>query len=95
MNRILTIGFEFREMFYYSLITVKEMADETEYRITVMNGKLEKMLFGHNIIKEKNQVLYIEVSEDAKQDELKLSIAESLSSLLRMPLQKELNDKFY
>ena len=96
MNRILTIGFEFHEIFYYSLIRVKKIAGETQYRITVINKTLQRLLFGNNIIKEKNGHLNIEVPEDEKKEELKLTIAEALSRLLNMPLEKELSfDKFY
>ena len=96
MSRILTVGFEFHDIFYYSLVNVKEIEGETQYKITVMNGDLEKMLLRNNIIKEKNGYLYIEISEDKNHDELKLKIAEALSAFLKLPLQKKLKmDKIY
>lgn len=96
MGKVLTVGFEFQEGFYYSLIHIKQILDETVYKITVMNGNLERMLFGNNIIHEKEGHLYIEVSEHTETDDLKLAIAEALSALLNMPLDREVkSDTFY
>ncbi len=96
MNHILTVGFEFDDIFYYSLVRVKESDSETEYKITVMNGTLERLLLGNNVIRKKNSHLNIEMLEYSKQEQLKLAIAEALGTLLNKTLERDSkSDKFY
>ncbi|MEJ7768472.1 MAG: hypothetical protein WKF89_11720 [Chitinophagaceae bacterium] len=96
MSRVLTVGFEFQDIFYYSLIRVKELAGETEYQITIMNEKLQTVLSGNDILKEKDGHLKIQIPESGNLQDLKIKVAEALSTLLDMPLEKELMlDKFY
>ena len=91
MDKLLTVGFEFFENLYFSLIRVKRKNDLNEYQITVMNGDLERLLYGNHIIREINGCLQIEVSEKNLQELLKLKIAEALSQLLDIPLIKKLS----
>jgi hypothetical protein len=88
MDKFLTVGFEFCGKLYRSLIMIKKRNNYKAYRITVMNGDLEKILFGNQIIKEVNGCLQIEVSENNEQVKLKTIIAEALSKLLAIPLIK-------
>jgi hypothetical protein len=73
----------------------KAKSECTEYRITVMNGDLEKLLFGNNVIKEINGSLYLDDSENEMQERLKTEIAKSLEKILKIPLTSSslMNDK--
>lgn len=86
MSRMLTVGFDFEDSFYYSVILVKERGEETEYKITVMNGALELLLTGNNIITEKDGQLNIKLPQANKIKALKLKIGEALGLLLRLPI---------
>ncbi len=88
MNRFLIIPFQFFEASYYSLIMCKAKNECTEYRITIMNGDLEKLLFGNNVIKEINGSLHLDISKDELQERLKMEIAKSLGKALEIPLAK-------
>jgi hypothetical protein len=88
MNKFLVIPFEFRQASYYSLIMCKPKDDGTEYRITVMNGDLEKLLLGNNIIREINGYLHVETSKNDPQQHLKMEIAKSLVDVLKIPIKE-------
>ncbi|MET0463104.1 MAG: hypothetical protein ABW007_08115 [Chitinophagaceae bacterium] len=50
-----SITFNYRESQYEALIrVVKQKEDRKEYRITIMNGELEVLLYGHHLLKEEN-----------------------------------------
>lgn len=82
MNRFLVVRFEFCKSFYYSLILCKAKSNSTEYRITVMNGDIEKQLCGNNIIYEVNSCLYIETSGNKMQQQIKTEIAKALGKII-------------
>lgn len=83
MAKLLNIGFEYKGCIYYSLIRVKEKENWVEYQITVMDGNLEKLLYGNHIIKEVNGQLEMDLPDDHEQRELKATIAQSLNTYLR------------
>lgn len=84
MPKMLSLGFEFGETHYSFLAQVKEKDNRTEYHITVMNGELEKVLYGNHVIFEINGQLQVEgPSENNKQLALKNQIAESLNQYLK------------
>jgi len=89
MFTILTVGFEFNDNFYYALIRVKPKAPGVDYEVTVMNGNLEKLLYGNHVIEQKNDQLEIEAAYTTEQGLLKIAIAEALSRFLKIPLQKK------
>jgi hypothetical protein len=79
----LSLEFEFEGAKYYSLIRKKKKVNGFEYGITVMNGKLEKLLFGNHIIKQENGTLHADcLSTDKKLVELKQSITNALQKYL-------------
>ena len=88
MNRFLVIGFEFGSLFYYSLILCKTRKEGAEYRITVMNGELEKQICHNNVIGEKNGSLQLELSGNKLQDQIKTEIAKALGKLIGKPVKK-------
>lgn len=79
----LSVQFEFEGGTYYSLIRRKKKVSGIEYHITVMNGKLEKLLYGNHIIKQVNGVLQADVStDDKKLMQLKQIITNALQKYL-------------
>lgn len=83
MAKLLNIGFEYQGSIHYSLIRVKEKEDWTEYQITIMDGNLEKLLYGNHIIREVNGHLIIDSPTDNEQSKLKYMIAQALSDYLK------------
>ena len=81
--RLLSIGFEFREAEYSAIIRIKEKESGTEYHITVMNGDLEKILYGNHVIIEKNGELQFDRT-DTEAGQLKYNITEALDNYLKL-----------
>lgn len=85
-SEFLSVSFQFEGTEQHALIRKKRKADHNEYYITVMNGKLEKLLFGNHILKEMNGVLQIDqIIPSDKQLQLKLAIANELKKRLASP----------
>jgi hypothetical protein len=85
-SEFLSVSFQFEGTEQHSLIRKKRKADHNEYYITVMNGKLEKLLFGNHILKEINGVLQIDhIIPSDEQSKLKLAIANELKKYLASP----------
>ncbi|PZR24000.1 MAG: hypothetical protein DI535_22930 [Citrobacter freundii] len=50
-----SIRFNYRKSAYEALIrVVKDKGSRKEYRITVMNGELEMLLYGHHVLTEED-----------------------------------------
>ena len=78
---IISLGFDFKQEFHYVLITVKELKERIQYRLTVMNGELEKLLFDCNIVNEVNGELELDDCNGNKEKWLlKKQIIEALSN---------------
>ncbi len=88
MTNYFIVVFEYCEGLYKSLVHCKTKKTCKEYRITVMNGELEKLLYGNHFIKEINGRLQVEVTENSTLDSLKASIAHALGKLLGLPVIK-------
>ncbi len=88
MNRFLILGFEYNDAIDYCLIRYRVKAECNEYVITIMNGELEKLLFGNHVIREKEGSLQLETTENGQQNKLKEQIAKALGELLNLPVQK-------
>lgn len=85
-SEFLSVSFQFEGTEHSSLIRKKRKTNHTEYSITVMNGELEKMLYGNHILKEKEGVLQIDdIVPSDKQSQLKLAIAKALKTHLASP----------
>lgn len=89
MAQMFTLGFEFEGVEYFSIILQKDYEEERQYKITVMNGRLQNLLFDSNIIKEINGGLKIGDLKNEREKKLKLSIAQALSRLLNKPIDEE------
>lgn len=88
MNRFLILGFEYNNGIEYSLIRQKTKDSGNEYAVTVMNGELEKQLFGNHVILEKDGCLLLDNPGGDEQHKLKEQITKALGELLGIPLQR-------
>ncbi len=81
------IEFEYKGHQYDAAIRIKNKAEgKKEYRITVLDWELERLLYGNQIIQEADGALQANVLlEKKEQTELKLIIAGRLSSYLKIP----------
>jgi hypothetical protein len=80
MLPIISIEFIYKSTTYYALIREKLNVPEKQYHITVMNGDLEKLLYGHHIILDKDGLLTSStVIVDPAVAELKKCIINALS----------------
>jgi len=85
-SEFLSVSFQFEGTEHSSLIRKKRNTNHTEYSITVMNGELEKLLYGNHILKEKDGILQIDdIMPSDKQSQLKLAIAKELKKQLASP----------
>jgi hypothetical protein len=80
MLPIISIEFVYKTTTYYALIREKLNVPEKQYHITVMNGDLEKLLYGHHIILDKDGSLTSStIITDPAVAELKECIINALS----------------
>lgn len=78
---IMSLEFSYRSKTYYALIRTKIINREKQYHITVMNGELERLLYGHHIIAPKRNSFLHVANEDIPVPEvieLKQCIIEAL-----------------
>ena len=88
MNKFLVIQFQFCKSVYNSLILCKTQVDGAEYRITVMNGDIEKQLCNNNTIREIKGCLQVELCSNNLQNQLRTEIAKSLGKLIGKPVKE-------
>lgn len=83
MSSLLSLGFEYKGCHHSFLARVKEDGNKTEYHVTVMNGELEKLLYGNYVITGINGHIIAD-KPDATGDQhlLKSFIAKALSKYL-------------
>jgi len=82
--KTISFAFSFEGFPYEALARVKETTSNTEYHITVMNGELEKRLFGnHIIIEEEKGNLRIGPVTDTSIAALKCCVGEALKKQLQ------------
>jgi hypothetical protein len=77
---MLSIKFEFRTHEYYALIRIKEKETKIEYHITVMNGELERLLYGNHVLVLEAGLFKSELLPDTEVGRLKCIIAEVLNT---------------
>lgn len=80
---MISIAFTYKSRTYYALIRAKIIGEEKYYHITVMNGDLETLLYGHHIIIEENGVLKSPEMVNSEVAELKQSIIDAFSQYLK------------
>ena len=81
---MLSIKFEFRGHEYYALVRVKEKETNTEYHITVMNGELERLLYGNHVLIPEAGLFKSELSTDTAVGSLRRTIAEALNTQIAL-----------
>ncbi|WP_127126223.1 hypothetical protein [Pseudoflavitalea rhizosphaerae] len=54
MTDMLVFGFHYKQRFYKAIANIWKKSTNGLYRITVMNGDLERLLFGNNILSLKD-----------------------------------------
>ncbi len=82
MDKIISIEFLYRSKSYHALIRTKPFVGGTVHSVTIMNGDLEKLLYGHHAIIEK-EGSFESVAEIANKEvaELKQCIINALYKL--------------
>ena len=90
MIKIISIPLEFRGKEYYTLIRVSRKPQCTQLKVTIMNGDLERALYGNNVFEYRNGYLIADIS--AKDDEtvmLQSAVLTALDAYLQQhPLGK-------
>jgi hypothetical protein len=83
MIKIISIPFCYKNKEYYSLIRFFYKKEHTALAVTIMNGELEKILSGNNIIQYQSGYLVVDVPMDGSElSVLKLAIIESIENYL-------------
>ena len=83
MSNILSMNFKYNNSIFDVLVRLKENGTKREYYVTIMNGELEKLLFGSHIFVEVDGHLQIadgHYSEEVLR--LRSIIGEALSTYL-------------
>jgi hypothetical protein len=57
MDNIISLEFIYKSKKYYALVRTKMIGQEKHNIITVMNGDLETLLYGHHILVEDDGIL--------------------------------------
>ena len=90
MASIMSIAFKFKESFHYVLVSVKELNDKIQYRLTIMNGDLEKLLYDCNIINEVDGKLELDdCAGNLEKWKLKKQIVTALSEHLNKKILEQ------
>ena len=85
MAILFSINFQFEEIEYSCLIRSKQIDNYRLFKITVMNGALERLLHDHNCIKEENGIVELPSSVNLRPEKLKYQIATALQQHLNSP----------
>jgi hypothetical protein len=79
MDKMISLEFTYRSKTYYALIRTKMNEKKISYVVTVMNGELERLLYGHHKIVDENGVLLSDRDiSDGRVMELKECITRAL-----------------
>jgi len=81
---MLSIKFFFRAYEYYALVRVKGKETQIEYHITVMNGELERLLYGNHVLVPEAGLFKSELLPDTEVGSLKCIIAEALNTQIAL-----------
>ena len=91
MSSVICIEFCYKGERHYVLISTKHSGQELTYKITVMNGDLEKMLMDCNVIEEYNGQL---VLDDCVGNRQKMELKKEIIQALANHLHKEIILKY-
>lgn len=90
MATLFSINFSFENVEHTCLITTKWVDEKRMYKITIMNGELEQLLFGENYLKEVDGIIELPATQELRYQKLKVAIAESLQKHLEEMEQLQL-----
>ena len=80
---MISLEFMYKSRTYYALVRTKIDRMEKKYVITIMNGALEKLLYGQHVIKEEaGELISDSNTTDERIAELKESIFDALQKRL-------------
>jgi len=84
LSNILLVEFVYRSKTYFALIRTKKIKFKKRHYITILNGELEQLFYGHHIIIDKECVL-VSPAEilNAGILELNQSVAKALGQILK------------
>lgn len=89
LSNILLVDFTFRSKTYFALIRTKTNKHGKRHYVTIMNGELEQLFYGHHIIIDNGGVLNSpEEILNADLLEIGQSVAEALDQLLQKDYEK-------
>ena len=84
MDNMMSVEFLYRNKAYYALVRPKKVEHENGYAVTIMNGDLEILLYGHHVIvDEKHFIRTQQTIPDNAVAELRRCIAVALWQHIR------------
>jgi hypothetical protein len=89
LSNILLVEFAYRTKTYFALIRTKTHKLRRRHYVTILNGELEQLFYGHHIIIDNEGVLNsAEEILNADILELNQSVAEALGQILQKEYEK-------
>jgi hypothetical protein len=79
MDKMISLEFTYRSKIYFALVRTKIDKKKLSYIITIMNGELERLLYGHHKIVDENGVL---ISEENISDNRIMELKECITRAL-------------
>jgi hypothetical protein len=77
-----TLPFEYNGSNYSALVHEKYLANGKQYRITIMNGELEQLLFGNHILIEKDGLICPGTTPKPENEKLILQLIHNLKECM-------------
>jgi len=84
---MITLSFQYNGNNYSALVIEKFLDNRKEYRVTVMNGELEKLLFGNHILVERSGNILCPNSPKPENETLVTQIIHALKNWLNLVSQ--------
>jgi hypothetical protein len=81
---MLSIKFKFRAREYCALVRIKEKEGKAEYHITVMNGELERLLYGNHVFIPESGLFRSDLPPDTELGRLKDIVADALNKQIAL-----------
>jgi hypothetical protein len=82
LESMITLTFDYQQTSYLAIVREKYFAYGKEYHVTIMNGELEKLLYGDHIIPEKDGSIEIPPECPEEKKELLSEIKKGLTKYL-------------
>lgn len=82
MSKLISLPIRYHDREYQSLIRFTKKEDYTQLRVTIMNGELERMLYGRNVFEVRNGCLVCAIHQNGKTTELDKEVRDVLIKYL-------------